>query len=191
MRTKTRIPLKANCAVKKKMAAVFCGLFLLAAEAQAVSPAERALFDLSFEELMQVSAYSASFFEHDLLTVGSSVSVIERADWERKGARRTLDAIAQEPAVMLLPSINGLNVIAIRGYGGAESARGIATLIDGVPMNGPNFGTGQYVVQNVSLGVLDRIEVIRGPGSALYGSDAFHGVLSLCANLVSYNVILR
>ena len=71
--------------------------------------------------------------------------------------------------------------MAIRGYSGVASARGIGTLLDGIPMNGPSFGSGQYTTQNIGLGVLERIEVIRGPGSALYGSDAFHGVIAMTA----------
>ena len=157
-----------------------CLFFLsMGLNAQVTSSLDSTYLDMSFEELLQVKVKSASFFESDALTVGSSVSVIEREDWERKGVRRTLDAIAQEPSVMLYPSLYGQSVIAIRGYGGISSARGIATLVDGIPMNGPFLGSGQYLAQNINLGVLDRVEVIRGPGSALYGTDAFHGVLSM------------
>ncbi len=159
--------------------ALYCILFILSTNAQAAPSSELSIFELSLEELLRVKVESTSFFERDALTVASSVSVIERSDWERTGARRTLEAIAHEPSVMLYPSLYGLNVIAIRGYGHVASSRGTATLLDGIPMNGPYFGTGQYLVQNINLGVLDRIEVIRGPGSALYGTDAFHGVLSM------------
>lgn len=165
-------------AFKPMICAICCSLFLLSANAQDTSP-DSTYFDMSLEELLQVKVKSTSFFERDALMVGSSVGVIERADWDRKGVRRTLDAIAQEPSVMILPSVIGLNIISIRGYGKLGSSRGIATLLDGIPMNGPYYGTGQYLVQNINLGVLDRIELIRGPGSALYGTDAFHGVLSM------------
>ncbi|MFT4852777.1 MAG: outer membrane receptor protein involved in Fe transport [Cyclobacteriaceae bacterium] len=119
--------------------------------------------------LLQIKVTSTSFFEHDQLLAGSSVSVIERADRVRTGA----------PSVMLMPSLDGRRVVAIRGYAQLASSRGIATLADGIPMNEPLLGAGQHTAQNINLGVLDRIEVIRGPGSALYGSDAFHGVISM------------
>ena len=106
------------------------------------SPSDSTYFDLSLEKLLQVKVKSASFFERDLLMVGSSVSVIEYADWQRKGARRTLRAIVQEPSVMLLPSVYGVNLIAIRGYGQLGSYKGIATLVDGFPMNGLFSGSG-------------------------------------------------
>ena len=179
MRICTRLAGNYKHAFKQMITAICCSLFLFAANAQDTASIEQSYLDLSLEELLNVKVKSASFFESNVLTVGSSVGVIERVDWEQKGVRRTLDAIAQEPSVMLLPSLFGLNVIAIRGYAQVGSARGIATVLDGIPMNGPYFGTGQYLAQNINLGVLDRIEVIRGAGSSLYGTDAFHGVLSM------------
>ena len=142
---------------------------------------ELSAFNMSLEKLLDYEIKSASLFEDSVLTTGSSVSVIERSDWQRIGARSMLDAISNQPSVQVLPSAYGLNVISIRGYSQVASARGIATLLDGIPTNGVNLGSGQYATQNVQLGVLDRIELTRGPGSALYGSDAFHGVLALSA----------
>ena len=139
---------------------------------------ELSAFNMSLEKLLDYEIKSASLFEDSVLTTGSSVSVIEPSDWQRIGARSMLDAISNQPSVQVLPSAYGLNVISIRGYSQVASARGIATLLDGIPTNGVNLGSGQYATQNVQLGVLDRIELTRGPGSALYGSDAFHGVLA-------------
>jgi outer membrane cobalamin receptor len=174
-----------------KLALVLSLVFLLAAMAygqaatvvdgEPSSPSKNQLSSFSLEQLLQVKVTSVSLFERNALTVGATVSVIEPSDWQREGARTTLEAIAHQPGTMLLPSLYGLNVVAIRGYAQVGSSRGIGTLLDGIPMNGPTFGSGQYVTQNIGLGVLDRIEVIRGPGSALYGSDAFHGVIAMSA----------
>jgi outer membrane cobalamin receptor len=147
----------------------------------AVLPKEFHVYNLSFEELSQYKVTSASFFARNALTVASTVKVIERDDWLRDGSRRMLDLVGQQPGTMLLPSIYGLNVIAIRGYARTGSARGIATRLDGIPINEPRRGSGQISTQNIELGVLDSIEVVRGPGSALYGSDAFHGVIAMSA----------
>ncbi len=167
--------------VRALTAAVCCCVCVTAARAPADTSTNDTLFDLSLTELMQVKITSASLFDSDTLTIGSTVRVLERSDWQRLGARRTLDAIRHHPATLLVPSLYGLDVIAVRGYAQIGSARGIATLLDGIPLNGPVFGSGQYLAQNIGLGVLDRMEFIHGPGSALYGSDAFHGVLSMSA----------
>lgn len=176
-----------NCQTfAKRCATTLCvvvGYVLLVTTAQTsvANPTQDAFFDLTLQELTQVQITSVSLFESDALTVGSTVKVMERADWQHGGTRGMLSSFAHQPGTMLLPSIFGLNVIAIRGYAQIGSARGIATVLDGIPLNGINFGTAQYTAQNIGLGVLDRIEVVRGPGSALYGSDAFHGVVAMSA----------
>ncbi len=137
------------------------------------------LLSMSLEELSQVRITVASLFDTDELHAASNTSVVTEQDWQRIGARRTLDAIDQLPATLVIPHLYGTEIIAIRGYAQPTSARGVATNLDGIHLNNFAFGTGQYDTPNINLGVLDRIEMIRGPASALYGTDAFHGVLSL------------
>lgn len=62
--------------------------------------------------------------------------------------------------------------------GASTSVRGLATSLDGVPLNVLSFSTALYNTPNFSSSLLDRIEMIRGAGSTIYGSDAFIGVLS-------------
>lgn len=140
-------------------------------------PATRDLLDLSLEELQQIKVTVASPFRESDLVVGSTVALITERDWQLAGAQRTSDAISHLPATLITPTVFGGDAIAIRGY--AVGARGLATLIDGVPVNNFATGSAQYGPSNVGLGVLKNIEMIRGPGSAIYGSDAFHGVFAL------------
>jgi outer membrane cobalamin receptor len=140
-----------------------------------------ALYKLPLSELMEIRISSASLFDSDELTIGSTVGAFQPEEWRRLGVRRTLDTIRYEPGTMVLPSAYGFDVIAIRGYAQVASSRGIATVLDGVPLNGVRLGSGQYSAQNIGLGILDQVELIRGPGSAIYGTDAFHGVLALSA----------
>ena len=48
-----------------------------------------------------------------------------------------------------------------------------------MPINELHYATAVYDIHSLQLGVLDLIEMIRGPGSTIYGADAFHGVVSL------------
>ena len=137
------------------------------------------VFNMAIEELMKVNIEVASLFKEDDLVVGSTVELIKEEDWRRFGARRTYDAVKHLPSTQVMPSYGGAEAISIRGYAYEFSVRGVATLIDGVPVNTLSGGTAQYWMGNFDLAALDRIEMIRGPGSALYGSDAFHGVFSL------------
>jgi len=135
------------------------------------------LYELSLEELMNVSV--ASLFDESVLEASSSVTVINQKVWESNGARRTNEIMTYQPATMVHPTLGGSDAFAIRGFSNRLSVRGVATLLDGVPMNTYSFGTAQYFLANFDLGALQRAELIRGPGSAVYGSDAFHGVFSL------------
>lgn len=147
--------------------------------APAVSSLEQ-LLELPLEELSNIKVTVASRFSEPELAVSSTTAVIQEKDWRKRGAQRLHDAISHLPSTLILPGIFGGDNIAIRGYAQSEPS-GIATLWDGVPISTLQSGTAQFDRNNIGLFTLDRIEMIRGPGSALYGSDAFHGVFSLHA----------
>ena len=88
----------------------------------------------------------------------------------------------------VLESVAGLHVsVRFQGYSPIFSFRGVHTkfnpqvliLVDGVPINQAFVGNSNVVTGAVPLENIARIEVIRGPGSALYGADAYSGVISI------------
>ncbi len=149
--------------------------FVPAAEGSAAS-----LLDMPLDELLAVPITSTSYFTETSLDVASTVSVITADDWQKRGARRNHDALAMLPGVAVLPNFLGQESVFIRGYARTDS-RGVATLWDGVPINTFNLGTADVDRPNIQLNTLNSIEVTRGPGSAFYGADAFHGAISLNA----------
>jgi iron complex outermembrane receptor protein len=107
------------------------------------------------------------------------VSIVDDETWQGVGARRIADVLATLPSTMTYSSV-GAHAIAVRGFANStSSARGIATLLDGVPLNGFGSGSALYNKLQFNLDSLSQIQVLRGPSSALYGSDAFHGVIAL------------
>ena len=161
------------------LARLFLSLFVVfSSSVKAQTDDNQTLFDLSLKELIDIQLSVASIFESSELDVASSVSLIKHEDWESRGARRLGDALESVPSVIATPTWGGAEAIAIRGYATELSVRSVANLLDGVPLNSLTFGTGFYDKPVINLGLLDRLEMIRGPGSTLYGSDAFHGVLS-------------
>ncbi len=140
------------------------------------------VFEMSLDELLseEIKVDVASLFEEEELVVGSSVSSVTPDKWKRLGARRMHEALNNEMSIVSYPTMGGSPAIAIRGYtASTSSVRGIATMIDGVPLNSLSTGSAFYQLPNWELGTLRRMEIIKGPGSAIYGSDAFHGVLSM------------
>lgn len=136
------------------------------------------LMELSFDDLLDVEMSVASKFSEDELNLGSTVSKITRKDWQRRGARRLRDAIATETSIVVTPVLWDGTGMAIRGFLGSSSVSGISMQIDDVPVVLLRTGSGLFDTLSYQLGVLDSIEIIKGPGSALHGSDAFHGVIA-------------
>lgn len=136
------------------------------------------LFGMSISDLMKVKVSVASLFEESELDVASSVSLIQAKDWEKTGARRISDVLESVPSVSSYPTWGGAEAIAIRGYATELSVRGLANTLDGIPLNTYVYATSMYDKPLINLAHLDRVEMIRGPGSTLYGTDAFHGVIS-------------
>ncbi len=141
---------------------------------------QKNIFEMSLSELMDVSVKVdvASLFEENELVIGSSVSRIDSKNWKQRGARRMHEALDAETSIISYTTFGGAPNTFIRGYA-RQTARGISYLLDGVPINEGAKGTAIYHVSNWELGTLDRIEVIKGPGSAIYGASAFHGVISM------------
>lgn len=135
-------------------------------------------FDLMPQDLARLRVTAASAFTESALDASASVSVIKHDDWERRGARTIPEAVLHVPGVMVLYPPAGGPLIQVRSYD-STSLRGRATLIDGVPINTFAFGSEVFSNAELRLSVLDSLELVRGPSSILYGSDAFHSALLL------------
>jgi vitamin B12 transporter len=109
--------------------------------------------------------------------VGSTVSVVD----SRKIAASSPATVAQ-----ILRTVPGIAVIESGGPGGSSEVRlrGAETghtvvLIDGVRVNDPATARGDFDFVLLSLGDVERVEVLRGPQSAVFGSDAMGGVINI------------
>ena len=103
--------------------------------------------------------------------VVSSVTIISGEDLRAQGIRFVQDALREVPGATVVQggSYGGVSSLFLRG---GESDY-VKVLVDGVPVNQPG---GAYNWANVTTDNIDRIEVLRGPGSVIYGSDAVTGV---------------
>jgi iron complex outermembrane receptor protein len=146
--------------------------------AQAADP-DLDLTSLSFEDLGRIDVSATSLLPATWMSTASTVTARSPRDWERSGARRTYDALGDVPGVFVMPHTNGNQMLAIRGYARLTSFTGVAVTLDGVPLTDLYRSSPQYSMPAINLGVLSQMQLIQGPGSALYGSDAFHGVLAL------------
>ena len=110
----------------------------------------------------------------------SIVSVITDIEIRRRGARTLADILQAEPGFEVLTDNAGRDRISTRGIAGSES---ILLLYNGNRLNEHLSGGAAQANLSIPLYNIQRIEIIRGPGSALYGANAFLGVI----NLVPYS----
>ncbi|MDA3956018.1 TonB-dependent receptor, partial [Oceanispirochaeta sp.] len=108
-------------------------------------------------------------------TASGQKTVIEKESWERMGARTVSEALQVSPGVTVSRSGTTLepSTVSIRGSSGQQ----VLILVNGVPQNN---GKGDTVnLNSFSLKDIERIEVIRGGNSAVYGEGAFGGVINI------------
>lgn len=137
------------------------------------------LFELPLEDLLQVKVTSTSYFDQTLLESASSVSHSDQDRWSELGSRNIGEWLNTLPSTVAPQGFGRSRVIAIRGYFNFSSDTGVATLLDGVPINLLRYGTSALAIDGHDLSIMNSLELIRGPGSSLHGADAFHGVLSM------------
>lgn len=157
----------------KALSALFSFLFF-----QHLVSAEESLYDLNLAELLNVQVESASLFLESNQKSAATVYRFDSEDWKLWGLRDNAEVLQSVAGVQAYHNIWGSNPIAIRGYAQFLSSRGIATLIDGESVNDIIYGSAQFGNEHITLGIVDTIELVKGPGSTLFGTDAFHGTLS-------------
>ena len=119
---------------------------------------------------------TANRFEQPVNTVLAPTSVVTREDIERWQAKSVVEIMSRLPGVDIAQS-GGLGATSSTFIRGTES-RHVLVLIDGVPLNSAGISNVPDLSQ-IPTSLIQRIEYIRGPRSALYGSDAIGGVINI------------
>lgn len=118
---------------------------------------------------------TASRVEQPRSSVIGDITVIERPAIERMGAGSFTDLLRLQPGVQI--SSNGgagtSSNIFLRG----TNDQHVVVLVDGLRINSATLGTTSY--ENLPLSQIDRVEILRGPASSLYGADAIGGVIQI------------
>ncbi|PHR61479.1 MAG: TonB-dependent receptor [Robiginitomaculum sp.] len=108
---------------------------------------------------------------------GTSISIITAEDIESLGFELALDAVASAPGVTINQngSFGGAASVRIRGMSSGQTL----VLVDGVPVGDPSTTNGSFDFARLDAADIERIEVLKGPQSTLWGSDAIGGVISI------------
>ena len=167
-------------------------LLLLAPNSGQVLASDRAmdeLFDMSLEELLQLKVASSTLYDESIQSVPSSVTVFKHDEIQRLGISRLTELMNYVPGFQSyqIDASNLTKSFSSRGHRVNAVIREVLILIDGHRLNSDWTGGTTFFNSYISMDNVEQVEFIRGPGSAIYGSNAFLGVISIKtkgANLV-------
>lgn len=136
------------------------------------APAQAPRADGRWEEIVVV----ANHLPRAARLVGSSVTVLDAADIDLRRIDLAAELLREVPGVAVSRSgqVGNVTQVRIRGAEGNHTL----VLIDGIEANDPGFGS-EFNFADLMTYDIGRVEVLRGPQSALYGSEAIGGVISI------------
>ena len=141
-------------------------------------------FDQLFLGELLNKVYTASKHEQDIGESPSAITVITREDIEASGASTIPDLLRLVPGMDVVLCSPFYTSITARLQWNFENNL-FLILVDGREANLELIGWAPWEIQPISLEEVERIEVIRGPASSLYGANAFAGVVSITTRPVS------
>jgi outer membrane receptor for ferrienterochelin and colicins len=155
------------------------GAVLCPAHAE-TAPAKSSLADLDIGDLMKIPVvFSASKFEQKSTEAPASTTVITSEEIKRYGYRTLGDVLKSVPGFYVSYDRN-YQFLGARGVNLGDFNSRILLLVDGHRINS-DLTDGAFIDTAfiLDLDLVDRIEIVRGPGSVLYGDNAFFGVINV------------
>jgi len=122
--------------------------------------------------------YAAAKREQKITEAPAAISVISDDEIKDSGAIELYDVMRKVPGVDVMTLDPSYTLVGARGFL-TEANRYMLVLMDGMVLNDEFFGQAFWTLFPITPADVKRIEVIRGPGSALYGANAYSGVTSI------------
>jgi len=148
-------------------------------------PSVEELLDLPFEDVLAVRIGSAGKREEEIRDIPASVTIVTRDEIARYGWTTLEELLRNVPGFFILDNIEE-RFIGTRGAVGG----GVQFLVNGIaqhPSKQKSLTVPEIARLNIPVQSIDRIEIIRGPMSVIYGNNAFLGVVNVVTNDVATN----
>ncbi|MGV7222251.1 MAG: TonB-dependent receptor plug domain-containing protein [Nitrospinales bacterium] len=139
------------------------------------------IFDMDLKQLLrqEVVVTSAGKKPQKIEDTASAIYVVTQEDIRRSGAVNIMEALRIVPGVLVSKINQNRYAISIRGFNRRFGSDKLLVLIDGRSIYAPDDSGVFWLGQDAVLEDIDRIEVIRGPGATLWGSNAVAGVINI------------
>ena len=148
-------------------------LFIIIAFSINLSAQEKQKDSIKGNELSEVMVVTGTRTERVLSSLPLPMTIITSEAIAKSGVTRLNEILNEQTGIILIPDQSGFEGIQMQGLDAAYTM----ILIDGVPLVGRNSGV--LDLSRVSVGNIERIEIVKGASSALYGSEAMGGVINV------------
>jgi len=120
---------------------------------------------------------TATKYPTEVQNISSSYSIIDKSVIQRSNSSTVLQLLREIPGISIAQQggLGKLNSLFMRG----ANANHTLVLIDGVEVNDPSSPSNAFDLSNLQTANIERIEIVRGPQSTLYGSDALGGIINI------------
>ncbi|MCW8877717.1 MAG: TonB-dependent receptor [Kangiellaceae bacterium] len=145
--------------------------------------AERDYFDLSLKELANIKVVTSSKREQTVNESYANINVITKQMIESRGYRNVIEVLEDLPGFDFATYEDGGGEYPVhflnRGIGGDNGNSRLLVMVDGFVQNHISFNWSQGLTDEQMLHDVERIEVVQGPGSSLYGAQAVSGIVHI------------
>ncbi len=136
------------------------------------------LYELGWIDLFDVEVVTVSKKKESVFNTAAAVFVVTQESIRRSGATSIPEALRYVPGLQVAQSASHTWEITSRGFNG-QYANKLLVLIDGRSVYTPLFSGVFWELQDTMIEDIERIEVIRGPGAAMWGANAVNGVINV------------
>lgn len=126
------------------------------------------------EYVLDPMMVTAARYEQRDIDIPAATEIYDQEKIEKLGANNVMEVVKNIPGFTLTASPTGNTYIGFRGI----AKDNVAILINGIPLN----QDGNYDLESISADIIDRIEVVKGGATVLYGSNASAGVINIITN---------
>ncbi len=154
-------------------------LFMAALETQAPQTPPVDNTEAELLALLNTPVSGASKREQRLIDSPQAIEVLTGEEIRQMGIFRLQDALKLMTGIDIIEADNGFSVVGMRGVMQQGQPRTVQVLIDGVPLYNAYASSIDLNNLPISIDMIDRVEVVRGPSSTLYGANAVVGVIAI------------
>ena len=168
----------------KSLIIVFLVAIIFSLKINAQTPKDiEDLIQMSLIELMNVKITTAGKTTEKVSDIPASVVIITREEIKRNGYQTLCEILENTLGMYAIDDYNVLGVdLGVRGYKSTRANENIIFLVNGVNQTNSMYNNNPLNQIIVPVEAIDRIEIVRGPMSVIYGSGAFFGAINIITN---------